>query len=269
MASMLLGQYINKESIVHNLNPKIKIISSLLFVFSLLFTTNLYFYTILFLIVIILSQLSKIGMLRLLKGLKALRFLIVFMLVFNILLFDGDGEPLFSFWIIDVYAAGLIHTFFLVFRLVIVISYTSLLTLTTKPIELSDAIEELLKPLQIFKVPAHEIGMMISIALRFIPTLFEETDKIMKAQASRGIDFVHGSIKTKIKGITALIIPLFIGSLQRAYDLADAMEVRGYSGTGDRTKLRVYKNTKIDIVYLVFHILLILISIILLMRRFL
>lgn len=256
MASILLGQYIQKDSKIHQLTPKIKLVSTILFITAMFITTNIYIYSILMVIVIAISLLAKIKLKTLFKGLKSLRIFIFFMLFFNILLYNGTNE-LFSFWIFTVYKEGLITAGLLIYRLVIVISYSSLLTLTTKPIEITDAIEEFLTPLKRFKVPASEIGMMVSISLRFIPTLFEETDKIMKAQASRGIDFVNGKLKEKIKGISALIIPLFLNSLRRADELANAMEVRGYNGSSTRTKLRMYKKGAFDYMYLSIHILII------------
>jgi energy-coupling factor transport system permease protein len=187
-----------------------------------------------------------------LNGLNAIKYLLIFMTVINIFVIK-TGEPVISIGFVTIYFDALIHTLFLVVRLVLLILYSSLLTLTTTPMELTDGIESLLKPFEKIKVPAHEIAMMISIALRFIPTLIEETDKIMKAQTSRGVEFSEGKLKDKVMAIVSLLIPLFVSAFKRADELANAMEARGYRGGEGRTKFRELKWGLNETLFLLMH----------------
>ncbi len=253
MNNILLGKYVDLDSIIHRLDPRVKIISTLIFVSAIFITKNIYVFSSLFILVLILASFSKVGIKNLFIALKPVRFLLIFMIIFN-LFFYREGKLIFEYKFIEVYDESLTRTLFFVSRIVIMIMYSSILTLTTTPIQLAAAIEDLLSPLEVVKFPAHELGMMVSISLRFIPTLFEETDKIMKAQASRGIDFKNGKIKEKIRGMIAMLIPLFINSIKRAEDLADAMEMRGYTDGKNRTKIHDVKIGLKDYVYLAIHI---------------
>ncbi len=254
MNSVLLGKYVDLNSIIHRIDSRIKIIATFLFLIAVFLTNNAYYFIFYLGFVVTISIISKVGVKNLILALKPMRFLLIFMIVFNIA-FYKQGNLIFEFKFIQIYDAALLNTLFFVSRIVIIIMYSSILTLTTTPLQLAVGIEDLLSPLKIVKFPAHELGMMISIALRFIPTLFEETDKIMKAQASRGIDFKNGKIKEKVKGLTAMLIPLFVNSIKRAEDLSDAMEMRGYTDGKNRTKIHESKIGMSDIIYLVVHIL--------------
>ncbi len=254
MASVLLGKYYPIDSKIHNLDSRVKIIATILFLITLFVNRSLYALPVFLLFVVIVALISKVSFKSILSSVKPLRFLMFFMAFFNII-FYKNGNIIFEYHFIEIYDEALYRTLFFLTRIVIMVMYSTLLTLTTSPLELASAIESLLKPLERFKFPAHEIGMMISIALRFIPTLFEEMNKIMNAQASRGIDFKNGKIKEKIRGIVAMLIPLFINSLKRADDLANAMEVRGYVGGEGRTDLSEKKFGTSEVVYLSVHIL--------------
>lgn len=252
-SSVLFGKYLPINSIIHKLDARVKIVSSILFLTSLFIIDNIYVLLCGLVFVIIIARVAKIKISKLIGGLKPIRFLLIFMIFFNLILIK-EGELLFEYKFFTVYSGGVHRSVYFSLRMIIMILYTSVLTLSTAPLELASAIERLLKPLEKIKVPAHEIGMMISIALRFIPTLFEETELIMKAQASRGIDFVNGKLKEKIRGIVALLIPLFINSLKRASDLADSMEIRGYTGGHGRTELNDYKIGVKEVVYFGIHL---------------
>ncbi len=252
-SSVLFGKYLPIDSIVHRIDARVKIVASVLFLTALFLSGSILVLLCALVFVMILSRMAKITVIKLIKSLKPIRFLLIFMIVFN-LIFIKTGDKVFEWKFITLYSDAIYRSGYFTLRMIIMILYTSILTLTTAPLELASAIEALLKPLERFKVPAHEIGMMISIALRFIPTLFEETELIMKAQASRGIDFVNGKFKEKIRGITSLLIPLFINSLKRASDLADSMEIRGYTGGVGRTNLNEYKFGVRETLYLTVHI---------------
>mgnify|MGYP003835279409 CR=1 FL=1 len=180
-------------------------------------------------------------------------FMMIFLLIINTFVVK-TGALWINFGFIKIYEGAILQTLYIFIRLVIMISITTILTVSTKPMDLTMAIEDLLGPLKVIKVPAHEIAMIISIALRFIPTLIDEANRIMKAQASRGVDFDEGSLKEKISSILALIIPLFASSFQRAEELADAMEARGYVPGEERTRYRVFKINSQDIMLLLISI---------------
>ncbi len=254
MSSVLLGKYVDLNSVIHRIDSRVKIIATFLFLMAVFMTKNPMYFIFHITFVMIIAIISKVGIKNLILALKPMRFLIIFMMVFNII-FYKQGNLLFEFKFIQVYDAALVNTLFFISRIIIVVMYSSILTLTTTPLQLAVGIEDLLSPLKIIKFPAHEIGMMISIALRFIPTLFEETDKIMKAQASRGIDFKNGKIKEKLRGLVAMLIPLFVNSIKRAEDLSDAMEMRGYTDGKNRTKIHESKFGMSDAIYLLVHIL--------------
>ncbi len=251
--SVLFGKYLPIDSYIHRLDARVKIISSLIFLTSLFLSGSLYVLLVALIFVLILAKFAKIGTLKLVSSLKPIRFLLIFMIVFN-LIFIKSGDIIFELKFISIYSDAVYRSVYFTLRMIIMILNTSVLTLTTSPLELASAIEKLLKPLEKIKVPAHDIGMMISIALRFIPTLFDETELIMKAQASRGIDFINGKFKEKIRGIIALLIPLFINSLKRASDLADSMEIRGYTGGEGRTELHENKFGIDEMMYLGVHV---------------
>ena len=208
-----------------------------LFVCVIFLANNVVSYGLLAVFTILLISLSKIPLRYLYNGLKPIFFLIVFTFLLHIL-FTKEGELLFEYGWFEIYEGGLIQGLFISVRFTLLILVTSLLTLTTTPISITDGMEELLGPLKKWKMPVHELALMMSIALRFIPTLMEETEKIMKAQTARGVDFSSGPIKDRVKSIVPLLVPLFVSSFKRAEELATAMESRGYRGGEGRTKYR-------------------------------
>ena len=188
------------------------------------------------------ALLARLKLSFLWRAMKPMLFMLTFLLIINLLVIR-DGDVLFTIFGFSVYTGAIAQTLYIVVRLALMIMITTILTATTKPLELTLGIEDLLKPFQVIHVPAHEIAMMISIALRFIPTLIEETQRIMKAQASRGVDMEEGSLMEKVKAILSLIVPLFVSAFQRAEDLAYAMEARGYIPNRMRTR---YKQLKME-----------------------
>ncbi|MFJ7367639.1 energy-coupling factor transporter transmembrane component T family protein [Peribacillus frigoritolerans] len=234
---MIIGRYVPANSLMHKMDPRAKLLLVFLFVCVVFLANNLVSYGLLAVFTILLISLSKIPLRYLYNGLKPIFFLIVFTFLLHIL-FTKEGELLFEYGWFEIYEGGLIQGFFISIRFTLLILVTSLLTLTTSPISITDGMEELLGPLKKWKMPVHELALMMSIALRFIPTLMEETEKIMKAQTARGVDFSSGPIKDRVKSIVPLLVPLFVSSFKRAEELATAMESRGYRGGEGRTKYR-------------------------------
>ncbi|MGE5631137.1 MAG: energy-coupling factor transporter transmembrane component T family protein [Caulobacteraceae bacterium] len=234
-----IGQYIPGDSPVHKLDPRIKIIITFIFI-TLLFLVGNYFsylYVVAFMGLVL--ALSKIPLKLIFRGLKPLIVIILLTVVLNV--FMTQGEVLYSFWGLSVTKEGLYQAGFMGLRLIFLITGASLLTLTTSPISLTDGIEKLLNPFKRIGVPAHELAMMMTIALRFIPTLLEETDKIMKAQMARGADFETGNLINRAKAMVPLLVPLFISAFRRADELAVAMEARCYRGGENRTRMKQLK----------------------------
>ncbi|USK75226.1 energy-coupling factor transporter transmembrane component T family protein [Peribacillus frigoritolerans] len=234
---MIIGRYVPANSLMHKMDPRAKLLLVFLFVCVVFLANNVVSYGLLAVFTILLIGLSKIPLRYLYNGLKPIFFLIVFTFLLHIL-FTKEGELLFEYGWFEIYEGGLIQGFFISIRFTLLILVTSLLTLTTSPISITDGMEELLGPLKKWKMPIHELALMMSIALRFIPTLMEETEKIMKAQTARGVDFSSGPIKDRVKSIVPLLVPLFVSSFKRAEELATAMESRGYRGGEGRTKYR-------------------------------
>lgn len=259
LKDITIGQYLPTGSVVHKLDPRIKILVVFLYMVSIFFINDFLLYIPIFLGIIGISLLAKIPFSFLLRGLKPLRFILLLTFIINA--FATPGEEIFSFWIFSLTEEGLERAIFMATRLVLLVMGTSLLTLTTSPVELTEGLESIFSPLKRFGFPAHEISMMLTIALRFIPTLVEETDKIIKAQKSRGADFESGNIINRAKNLVPLLVPLFINSLRRADDLATAMESRCYRGGEGRTSLKELSIERTDllalfvvIVYLFFFI---------------
>lgn len=249
LKDITIGQYFPGNTIIHRLDPRIKIMIIFLFIVSLFFIDS--FYPYIFILIFILGSIaiSKIPIKFILKGIKPLLFIILITFFINI--FMTKGEVLFEIGPLAVTIEGLKQAVFMALRLIFLITGTSLLTLTTSPISLTDGIESLLSPLKKIGLPAHELAMMMTIALRFIPTLLEETDKIMKAQMARGADFESGNILRRAKNLVPLLVPLFINAFRRADELAIAMEARCYRGGDNRTRLNELKLDKKDISSLV------------------
>lgn len=245
MDNMTFGKYIPGNSIIHRLDPRLKICAVFIFLISVFFDAGFIGYGILAIYVLLCSLVSKIKLSHILKAIKPMVFMMLFLMIFNIFLMK-TGDVIIKIGSISIYSGALLQTAYIFIRLVLIITLTTLMTSTTKPLELTLAIESLLNPLKRFHFPVHELAMMISIALRFIPDLLDEAKRIMKAQASRGTDFNEGSFMEKIKSIISLIIPLFISAFQRAEELANAMESRNYNPEATRTKYKVLTWTHLD-----------------------
>ena len=243
--NITMGQYYPVDSPVHRLDPRIKLILTIVFIVAIFLAKTFVGYALILAFVILISHLANVPFRMLLRGLKPLRLIVILTFLLN-LFFTTGSTVWVSFWIIRITREGFLQASFYALRLVFLVMGTSLLTLTTSPVSLSDAIEILLTPLKKIRFPAHELAMMMTIALRFIPTLLEETDKIMKAQMARGADFESGNLISRAKAMVPLLVPLFVSAFRRAGDLAMAMESRCYHGGEGRTRLRVLKLTKND-----------------------
>lgn len=245
MNKLILGRYIPGDSFVHRLDPRAKLIASFYFIGIIFICNNFYSFGLMFLFTLLAIRLSQINMRFFLRGVKPLIWLILFTVSLQILFTQGD-HVYFQWGWITISEFGLKNGAYIFIRFVLIIFMSTLLTLTTPPLSLSDAIEYLLRPLKVVKFPAHEVSLMLSIALRFVPTLMDETEKIMNAQRARGVDFSEGNLMQKMKSIVPLLIPLFVSSFNRAEELATAMEARGYNGGDGRTKYRILRWEKED-----------------------
>ena len=246
LKDITLGQYFPGKSPIHLLDPRTKLIMLVVYIVALFVATSWISYGLLLAFLLTVIKISTIPPKSIVKGMKPLMLILVFTGVLNIFFTAGEGEPLVDFWIITIYTEGLIRAVFMVSRILMLISCTFLLTYTTSPIALTDGLESLMNPLKKIKVPVHELAMMMCIALRFIPTLIEETDKIMNAQKARGADFESGSIMERAKALIPILVPLFISAFRRADELATAMECRCYHGGEGRTKMKLLRYTVWD-----------------------
>lgn len=240
MKDFALGRYIPIDSLLHKMDPRAKIIALIFMMVAIFIPAGWYGYLIAGIAVIALAFLSKLKLNFLWRSMKPMLFMLTFLLIINILVIR-EGDILVTIGSFSIYVGAITQTLYIVVRLMLMIMLTTVLTATTKPLDLTLGIEDLLNPLQVIKVPSHEIAMMISIALRFIPTLIEETQRIMKAQASRGVDLEEGKLKEKVMAILSLIVPLFVSAFQHADDLANAMEARGYIPDKQRTRYKQLK----------------------------
>lgn len=244
LRDITIGQYYSADSVIHSLDPRVKLFGVLLFIISLFTFGNIFSYSIATIILIVVITVSKIPFKYVIRGLKPLLILLLFTTVLN--LFTTKGEVLIHIWKLSITKEGIFLAVHIFVRLMYLIIASSLLTLTTTPTRLTDAMEKVMRPLNKINVPVHEVAMMMSIALRFIPILVDETDKIMKAQSARCMDFEHGNVIKRLKNLVPLLIPLFISAIRRANDLALAMEARCYQGGEGRTKMRELKYVKTD-----------------------
>lgn len=242
----MIGQYIPGNSLIHRLDPRTKIILISIYVLVVFFANNVLSYTTLTLFLIIALLMTQVPIRFIIKGMTPIWFLVIFTFMLHLIV-TKEGDVLFEISVLTVYSGGVIKGLKIALRFALLVLMTSSLTLTTTPIEITDAIEHLFHPLKKLKFPVHELALMMSISLRFIPTLIQETDKISKAQASRGVDFRTGPIKERIKSIIPLLVPLFVSAFKRAEELAMAMEARGYQGGEGRTKLRELRYQRRDI----------------------
>ena len=232
-----IGQYYPVDSPIHRLDPRVKLAATFLFIIGIFCVDNFLGFGLAILMLALVVYKAKIPFSYLLRGLKAIFILLLFSVVMNLFL-NRQGEVLVSFWIITITDQGVYTAAFLGLRLILLVLGSSIMTLTTTPLELTDGIEKAMRPLKKIRVPVHEIAMMMSIALRFIPILLEETDKIMKAQQARGADFESGNILQRAKSMVPILVPLFISAFRRADDLASAMEARCYRGDVGRTRMK-------------------------------
>lgn len=245
MNNVALGQYMPLDSVVHKMDPRSKIMIMLFLMVAIFIPAGVLGYVIIGIFILLSLYLSKLNIKYALRTMKPMLWMMAFLLVINLLVIK-TGTPLFSINGFTIYSDAVNQTLYIVVRLMLMVIITTVLTATTKPLDLTLGIEKLLKPFEKIGVPAHIIAMMISIALRFIPTLIEETQRIMNAQASRGVDLENGSIKEKIMAILSLIVPLFVSAFDRADQLANAMEARGYDPSRKRTRYKVLKMQTID-----------------------
>jgi len=245
LGDITIGQYYPADSVLHKLDPRTKILAILVYMVSLFIVNNFYGLLGMMAISILVVTVSKVPIKYFFRGLKMIIFIVL--LTVALQMFMTPGEVMWQWSFLKITKEGIRQAVFMGTRLVLLISITSILTLTTTPIALTDGIERLLKPFQRIGVPAHELAMMMSIALRFIPTLVEETDKIMKAQAARGANFDTGNLIEKVKALVPLLVPLFLSAFQRADELAIAMEARCYHGGTNRTRLKALQYTRKDL----------------------
>lgn len=242
------GQYCEGDSLLHRLDPRAKLIIAILYIVVIFLAKNVFAFALLVLTTAAMIFISRIPRVIVLRGLKPILFIALFTAVFNIFFFKGE-TLLVDVWIIKIYLEGLINAGLVILRIVILLVSTSmLLTYTTTPIALTDGLEQLLSPLSRIGVPVHDFSMMMTIALRFIPTLIEETEKIMNAQKARGADFSSGNIIKRVRALVPIIIPLFVSAFRRASELATAMECRCYTGGKGRTRMNVLHATPKDFI---------------------
>lgn len=253
LKDVTLGQYYPSESFLHNMDSRMKIIITIIFIMAIFFSTTIASFAACVLFLITAIAFSGVALSKVLKSVKPILFLIIFSAVLN-LLFYRQGNVIISFWIISITDGAIRFTVLMALRLSMLIMGSSLLTLTTTPVALTDGIESLLKPLNLIKFPVHELALIMSIALRFIPTLMEETDRIIRAQKARGADFESGNIIIRAKALLPILIPLLISAFRRADELSDAMDSRCYSGSKGRTKMKRLKMTYRDLIAIFFSL---------------
>ena len=254
LKDITIGQYFPGDSVVHRIDSRFKIVLDIIYVVMLFVADNFISLAVAGIFILMAYAVSGIKAVMMLKSLKPIMPLILFTAILNLFFVNGTGEPVFEWWIISIHEEGITTAIFMIVRIVCLIIGMSLLTYTTSPIVLTDAIERLLSPLKKIKLPVHELAMMMTIALRFIPTLIEETDKIMAAQKARGADLDTGGLMKRAKALVPILIPLFVSAFKRANELAMAMECRCYKGGDGRTKLRQLKARPSD--YMVFMLVL-------------
>ena len=245
LKDITLGQYFPGNSFIHRLDPRTKLIVLVIYIVALFMAVNWVSYALMAAFLIACIKISTIPAKSFVRGMKPLLMILIFTGVLN-LFFTTEGTVLVDFWFITITTLGLQRAIFMVIRILLLICGTFLLTYTTSPISLTDGLEALMNPLKKIKVPVHELSMMMCIALRFIPTLIEETDKIMSAQKARGADFESGTLMEKAKALIPILVPLFISAFRRADELATAMECRCYQGGEGRTKMKLLRYTLWD-----------------------
>ena len=247
LRDITIGQHFPGDSLVHKFDPRMKLVLTIVYIILLFAASNPLGLTLSLVFLVAMYGVAKIPFKLITKSLKPILPIILFTAVLNLFFVSGEGEPLVHFWVLNIYAEGLRYAILMAVRVMALIAGTSLLTYTTSPISLTDGLESLLSPLKKLRLPIHELAMMMSIALRFIPTLIEETDKIMSAQKARGADFESGNIFQRARALVPILVPLFISAFRRADELATAMECRCYHGGQGRTALHVLRYRAADI----------------------
>ena len=245
LKDITLGQFFPGNSFVHRLDPRTKLIMLVVYIVALFMAVNWVSYALMFVFLAVVVAVSTIPVKSIVRGLKPLIFILIFTGILNIFFTTGQNVAL-KVWKIVIYWEGLERALFMVIRIMLLITGTFLLTYTTSPIALTDGLESLLGPLKVLRLPVHELSMMMCIALRFIPTLIEETDKIMSAQKARGADFETGNLMDRVKALIPILVPLFISAFRRADELATAMECRCYQGGDGRTKMKLLRYKRFD-----------------------
>lgn len=245
LKNVTIGQYYPGNSVVHRLDPRSKLFLSFAFILVLFLVKGFLAYLTFGLLVLLVTRAARVPLRLILRGLKPLTFIIALTVILHLLTTRG-GVTLLSFGVIRIDSQGIVQAVFLASRLMLLVTATSLLTLTTSPIALTDGLERILRPGQRIGIPAHELAMMMTIALRFIPTLIEEADKIMRAQMARGADFETGGFLKRAKSLLPLLVPLFVSAFRRADELAMAMEARAYRGGQNRTRMKILRFTSLD-----------------------
>ena len=249
MRDITLGQYFPSDSVIHRLDPRVKLLSLVAFIALVFCAFNYVALAFMAVFVLTIVLLSKVPLRMYLKSLKVIIIIVILTSLLN--LFYGTGEPIWQWGIIKVTWAGIHNAIFVCIRIVCLILLSSSLTFTTSPTDLTDALERLMKPLTVFHIKVHEIAMMMTIALRFVPTLLEETDKIMAAQKARGADMESGNLIKRVKSLVPVLVPLFVSAFRRAYELAIAMECRCYQGGEGRTRMKQLHLSKRDAVSII------------------
>lgn len=250
LKNITLGQYYPGDSLIHRLDPRTKLMIALLLLITIFVVKTFWAFGVIAVLLCVVIGIAGVGVKTVLRGIKPLLFIIIFTFVLNILFYDGE-HVIWEYGVLKISVEGIQKAVFIAIRLVLLIMATSLLTLTTSPMQLTDGLESLAGPLKKIRVPVHEMAMMMSIAMRFIPTLIDETDRIMKAQTARGAEFDSGNIFKKAKNMVPLLVPLFVGAFKRADELALAMESRCYRGGEGRTRMKVLSMARRDVVSLV------------------
>jgi energy-coupling factor transport system permease protein len=246
LKDITLGQYFPGNSVIHRLDPRTKLLALVAYIVALFVAKSWLSYGLMLAFLAVIITVSKIPLKSIVRGMKPLVLILVFTGILNLLFTDGD-TILVNFWVITITLEGLLRAIFMMARILMLITGTFLLTFTTSPIALTDGLESLMGPLKVIKVPVHELSMMMCIALRFIPTLIEETDKIMCAQKARGADFETGKLMDRVKALVPILVPLFVSAFRRADELATAMECRCYQGGDGRTKMKLLRFRRFDL----------------------
>lgn len=255
MRDITLGQYFPADSVIHRLDPRVKILSLIVYIALIFCTFNIFSLAFAAITVLVIVLLTNVPLKLYFKSLKVIIVIVIITSILN--LFYGAGDPIFQWGIIKVTWDGIRNAVFVCVRIVCLILLSSVLTFTTSPTDLTDALERLMKPLKVFHIKVHEIAMMMTIALRFVPTLLEETDKIMAAQKARGADMESGNLFSRVKALVPVLIPLFVSAFRRAYELALAMECRCYRGGEGRTRMKQLHMAKRDYIGVVITIVII------------